>query len=296
MDNKKTEAPVSDIFCALRQIDGEIESYEEITRLRAPGKKRGCYRVHLIDGRIVKGRCFDSHEQRESFSALCSALVDLPFSRVLSAHGSAIIEEWIAGSSVSSHELSCGMTGKLAAVLGHLNGRRIPSNAIIGAIAGVDWHAARLRNLLAELNDKQRIDSAFAGKLIELADDHRPKDFACGLIHTDFHPQNMIRRQQDDVWIIDNEGLRIGVLDFDIARCWRRWPMTNEQRTQFQHAYSDFRSLTPFLENQTFWAINTLVLTATINERYGRPIEGFLTSLSRIVDNDAGALWPSASV
>ena len=295
MDNKTTEILASDIFGALREIDGEIKSYEEITRLRAPGKKRGAYRIHLIDGRVVKGRCFGSHEQRQYFSALSSALVGLPFSRVLSAHGSAVIEEWITGSCVSSHDLRGGMTHELAAVLGHLHGRRIPSNAITAGIHGVDWHAARLRNLLAELKDKQRIDAAFAGKLIELADDHRPKDFACGLIHTDFHPQNMIRRQQDDVWIIDNEGLRIGVLDFDIARCWRRWPMTDEQRTKFQHAYSDFRSLTPFLENQIFWAINTLALTATINSRYRRPIDGFLTSLSRIADNDAGALWPIAS-
>ncbi len=287
--------PGTDIQQAVEILGGEIDSSEEITGLRAPGKLRVCFRLRLKDGRTVKGRRFASTEKRETFTALCPALDGLPFSRLLAAYGTAAIEEWVPGIPVELDDLADGAIGDLATVLGHLNRRPIPCEASTAKIRGVNWHANRLTNLLAELTQKEHLNSAFATKIIDLASDNRPPDFECGVIHTDFHPQNMVLREQHEIWTIDNEGLRIGVLDFDIARCWRRWPMTREQREVFRQAYGYFRCLDSFLAHQKFWSISTLVLTARINERHGRPIQGYLNTLAQIVQNEDDALWPQHS-
>ena len=285
--------PGTDIQKAVKFLGGDIDSSEEITGLWAPGKRRACFRLQLKDGRIVKGRRFASVEKRETFSTLWPVLDGLPFSRLLAAHGIATIEEWVSGIPVEPDGLVDGSIGELATVLGTLNCRRIPRAASTAKIHGVNWHANRLRNLLAELTTEGHMDSAFATRIFDLASDNRPPDFECGVIHTDFHPQNMVLRRQNELCTIDNEGLRIGVLDFDLARCWRRWPMTDAQRGAFQRAYGHFRCLDSFLSHQVFWSINTLVLTARINARYGCPIEGFLDTLAQIAQNVDEALWPN---
>lgn len=287
--------PDTDIQKAVEILEGEIDASEEITGLRAPGKRRACFRLRLKDGRIVKGRRFASVEKRETFTSLCPALDRLPFSRVLAAHGAATIEEWVPGTPVEPDDLVGGFTGDLATVLGNLNRRPIPREASTAKIRGVNWHTNRLRNFLAELTTQGHVNSTFTTKIFDLASDNQPPDFECGVIHTDFHPQNMVLREQNEICTIDNEGLRIGVLDFDIARCWRRWPMTREQRNVFRQAYGHFRCLDSFLAHQKFWSISTLALTARINERHGRPIQGYLNTLAQIVQNEDDALWPQHS-
>ena len=284
--------PGEDILQAVGILGGEIESIEEITRLRATERRRACFRLRLKDGRTVKGRRFGSAEKREAVTAFYPALDGLPFSRLLSVYGAATIDEWVHGEPISADDLSVESVRQLASILGTLNRRKVPREVSTANVCGVDWHSNRLKNLLCELNSGGHIDSNIATKLFDLAIDSRPLGLECGVIHTDFHPQNMILKQPDEIWTIDNEGLRLGVLDYDIARCWRQWPMTQAHRETFCQAYSQFRCLTSFLAHQTFWSTCTLVLTATINARFGRPIQSFLEKLDRVAQNEDNVLWP----
>ena len=51
---------------AVAKLGARIGSAAEITRLQKPGKRRACFRLQLRDGRIVKGRRFQSAAKRES--------------------------------------------------------------------------------------------------------------------------------------------------------------------------------------------------------------------------------------
>lgn len=281
-----------EIAKGLASIGGELASIEEVTNLRTKTKDRACYRIGLTDGRTVKARRFASVEKQQAFINLSPALDGLPFNRVLSASGCVVIEEWIIGSAVQSHSLTTDDTRQLATVLARLNRKGIPSTVRTKTLQGVEWHAARLHNLLQNLVKKKKIESSLAAKLLKIAEAHQPKDFELGVIHTDFHPQNMIRCPNDEIWTIDNEGLRIGVLDFDLGRCLTRWSMTPTQRKTFYQGYAEVRSLAPFLENQIFWAINTLVLTTEINDNHGRSIDQFLARLSCFTENSKDGIWP----
>lgn len=292
MTQNSNQVPDPEIAKGLASIGGELSSIEEVTTLRTKTKDRACYRIGLTDGRTVKARCFASIEKRQAFMNLIPALDGLPFNRVLTASGCVVIEEWIDGSAVQSHSLTSDDTRQLATVLARLNRKRIPSTVRTKTLQGIEWHVARLGNLLQNLVKKNRIESSLAGKILKIAEAHQPKDFELGVIHTDFHPQNMIRCPNDEIWTIDNEGLRIGVLDFDLGRCLTRWAMTPTQRKTFFHGYSEVRSLAPFLEHQTFWAINTLVLTIEINDNHGRSIDHFLARLNCVTENSKDGIWP----
>jgi len=292
MTQNLNQVPDLGIAKGLASIGGELASIEEVTTLRTKVKDRACYRIGLTDGRTVKAMCFASLGKRQAFTSLIPALDGLPFNRILTASGCVVIEEWINGSAVQAHSLTAENTRQLATVLARLNRKRIPSTVVSNTLQGIEWHAARLHKLLQNLVEKNKIESSLAGKILKIAQAHQPKDFEFGVIHTDFHPQNMIRCPNDEIWTIDNEGLRIGVLDFDLGRCWTRWSMTPKQRKTFVHAYSEIRSLAPFLEHQTFWAINTLVLTSEINDNHGRSIDHFLARLSCITEGSKDGVWP----
>ena len=283
--------PGTDILQAVRILGGEVDSFEETTRL-ATGRRRACFRLKLKDGRTVKGRRFASEEMRESFTALYPALDGLPFSRLLACFGFATVEEWVPGTQVHAEYLDSQQMDGLATVLGRLNCRPIPHAASTARIRGVSWHANRLRNLLSELVADGYMESDYAARTLNLALDDMPPDFECGVIHTDYHPGNMILKQQNEIWTIDNEGLRIGVLDYDLARSWRQWPMTPQQRETFLKAYGRFRRPDSFLAHQRFWSISTLVMTARINSRHQRPIQGFLETLDQNLQDESDAFWP----
>jgi len=289
------QGPGTDILEAVNNLGGEIDTAEEITRLRAPENRHACFRLQLTDGRTVKARRFHSAEKRASVTSLYPPLAGLPFSRILSVHGAATIEEWIHGSPVEPGELTTELTHKLATILGTLHSWNVPPEISRTRRHGMARYFNRLRDQLAELADQGHIDSQTARRIFERAMNREARELENGIIHTDFHPRNMIMRPNGEVWIIDNEDIRLGPLDYDLARCWRQWPMTRAQRDAFCRAYGEFRSLDSFIAYEEFWSICTLVNTAKIHMRHGEPIRSFLKQLEEIVERAGDALWPEQS-
>lgn len=289
------QGPGSDILEAVRKLGAGIDTVEGITRLRAPGRRHASFRLKLTDGRTVKGRRFKSAERRESVTALYPLLEGLPLSRILSVHGAATIEEWIHGSPVEPGELGTELIHDLASILGTLHSRSVSRGISPTQTRGMDWHSGRLRNQLTQLVDLDQIGSETARKLFDRAMDSQATGLENGIIHTDFHPRNMVMKQDGEIWIIDNEGIRLGALDYDVARCWRQWPMTRAQRDIFCKAYRDFRSLDSFLAHQEFWSICTLVHSARIHLRHRQPSHCFLERLEQLSLRAGDALWPELS-
>jgi hypothetical protein len=287
--------PDSDILEAVRSLGSEIATVEEITRLWVPGDQHACFRLQLRDGRTVKARRFDSQEKRESVTALSPSLAGLPFSRILAAHGAATIEEWIDGSQVELADVSLDLTRELATILGTLHSREVPREASTRKSPDMGWYSGRSKLQLDLLGEAGHIDPETAKQLVVRATSREATELETGITHTDFHPRNMVMKPGGEVWIIDNEDLRLGAFDYDLARCWRQWPMTPAQRGAFCRAYSGFRSLDSFVAYQEFWSICTLVNTARIHMRYLQPIGTFLRQLEQISRRTEVTLWPEGS-
>ena len=159
----------------------------------------------------------------------------------------------------------------------------------------MSWYSDRLRDQLELLVEEGELDSRTARRLFDRATNREETELEKGIIHTDFHPRNMIMREDGEVWIIDNEDIRLGAFDYDLARCWGQWPMTGAQREAFSKAYGVFRSMDSFFAYQEFWSICTLVNSAKIHARHLQPIQSFLKQLEQLSQNAEDTLWPQAS-
>ena len=289
---KSAQSLGEDLIGLIDELGGRLESAEDITRLESPKSSKACFKLLFEDGRMFKGRRFKSAERRKSVSDLVSLLEGLPFSPVIATHGAAIMEEWIIGSQLLADDMSADQTRKMATILGTLHAiEHYPENPPAHNLESA-WYIVRLRNQLAKLVQKGRLESDTRHTLIGLAESNRPGDLEAGIIHTDYHPRNMVIDQDGEIWIIDNEGIRLGACDFDIARCWRQWPMTRAHREVFCSAYSKFRSLDVFFAHQKFWGIYTLALSAKVYLQHGRPIRQFVEDLYRISRGAEYTLWP----
>jgi hypothetical protein len=69
------------------------------------------------------------------------------------------------------------------------------------------------------------------------------------------------------VWIVDNEGLGFGALDFDLARSWYRWPLAPELRQAFYRGYGEHRPVDSLRAHFWYWAISVLVASAVFRLR-----------------------------
>lgn len=275
-----------DILAAAEFVGGVVVAAEGITTLRSRGGRHLCFKLRFADGRTVKGRSFRSLDRRETVSALAPRLRGLPFSRLLADHGSATIEEWIDGTPVRADSMSPDGVGGLARVLVTLHRREASDEA---AQAGP--FSRRLQKQLGLLVDESHLGSQVAAALHERALENKAGGLEAGIIHTDYHPRNMIATRGGEVWIVDNEGIRHGALDFDLARCWQQWPMTPMQREAFCQAYAERRSLKSFLAHQVFWSIVTRVHSARIHLRRRQPVEALLAALERTARGDDAGLW-----
>jgi hypothetical protein len=275
-----------DIHAAAELLGGVVAAAEGITTMRSRGGRHLCFKLQLADGRTVKGRFFHSLERRERVTALAPRLRGLPFSRILGVHGSVTIEEWIDGTPVRADALSPDGIGGLARVLVTLHLREAPGEA-----AHAESLSRRLKKQLGLLVDDGYMGSQVAAALHERALENEADGLRAGIIHTDYTPRNMIARGDGEIWIVDNEGMRHGALDYDVARCWQQWPMTPTQREAFCQAYAEHRSLEAFLAHEVYWSIVAQVHSARFHLRHQQPIDALLEPLERTARGDDVVLW-----
>lgn len=198
------------------QLGGKIESVEELTRLQSPNSNKACFKLQFKDGRTVKGRRFRSTEQRKSVTALIQLLEGRPFSRVIAAHGVATIEEWIMGTPLQAVDMNADQIRHMAAILASLHSIPYFRENCSAQVRDIAWYFSRMRNQLAELVNQGSLEPDAVHNLVDLAENCRPMKLEVGVIHTDFNPRNMVINQGGEIWIVDNEEIRLGVLDYDI--------------------------------------------------------------------------------
>jgi thiamine kinase-like enzyme len=103
----------------------------------------------------------------------------------------------------------------------------------------------------------------------------------------------MVVTPEGQVVVIDNEGLRVGPLDYDLARCWSRWPMTGTQRQAFCDGYRQYRSLETFQAHRQFWAIRAMSQSLSVHLKHGKENPQALAALRCIAAGDDRQFWPT---
>jgi hypothetical protein len=289
---KKFESELGpDLLGAVARLGLSVTNFSEISRKPGGPGGRACFRLQLDNGQILKGRHYGSAERCREVVSLYGFLEGLPFGKVLASSGQSTVEQWIEGTSLDSHEIPRAQFDSLVNLLGILHIRPVVPDDWCGNARTLDDHLNSVSKKLCVLAKHDCLRDLQAVELKRLVESHLPVHADTGLIHMDFHPRNMVLGQDRKIWIVDNELLRLGIIDLDVARSWRLWPMTPEQREQFGRTYGKLRDLDNFLSHQVFWAIITLVGSAHYHLRLGRPIQHYLHAMQRILDGDEGGYW-----
>ena len=276
----------------LRAAGMQAEAVLEITRLTSPLQKKRNFRVDTTDGRRVKARLFPTTERRQRVAALMPLLAGLPFARILAHGGRVTLEEWIEGNALDPLAVTVALARQAGDILGSLHTRGGYDDTYC---AGMPDTRALLERLDRHLEVVQLHGAASAKQcrqLAMLARDHCPDSLDSGLIHADFCLDNMVLTASGELFLVDNEDLRVGVLDYDLARCWSRWPMTPGQRRAFLEGYEHYRSASAFTAHKGFWGVIALVMSLQVFLRHGHSRLDLQEALLHLARGATEDLWP----
>lgn len=227
--------------------------------------------MELADGRIVKVRRASRVAAARRYAALVRALPQLPLAPVYLREGRVVVEAWIRGAPLSALPRTPARIAAAAAILRALHDvRRLGGRGLVARRASTRHFGADLARRLAALvaagavgaRDAARIDRALAAT--------RPTHARIGVIHGDLCAENLVEDRAGGLHVVDNAGMRIGFLDYDLARAWYRWPMPNGAWRLFLACYADGGPI-DLAAPAPFWRLAAVIRSAYLRVTRATP-------------------------
>jgi hypothetical protein len=260
----------ADMRVLVDRVGVHLAEVATLTRLPSPVMAHASFRLRFADGRVLKARRVESAAQAERMHTILDVLDARHFPRVLDRQGAALLEEWVPGEALAQ-EVAPALASRCGGVLGSMH-RVIPP----AGVGGSHDHAAKRLDLLERqaqaLVRLGVLESGAAVRLLAIARAHVPVDIAFGVIHRDFCAENIVLPEPERPCVVDNETVWVDACDFDLARTWYRWPMTEAEQAAFLGGYATHRSPRAFLDSFPFWAFCVLVDTALFRQRARTPL------------------------
>ncbi len=257
-----------DLEALVAALDAPVRRIVTLTRLRAPGVEHGSFRLELLDGRVLKGRRLLSPEHAARVTAILEVMDRRHFPPVIAHLGEALLEEWRPGEPLDHATLGPTPMRQCGAILGAVH-RAAPPAVEVDARARPEARLAAARWQSHTLVRAGVLSAASRKRLIALLEAQLPADAAIGVIHRDFCAENLVWDASGQPHVVDNETMQVGAFDFDLARTWYRWPMTDAQAIAFLDGYSAHRSPESFLASFVFWTLVMLVDVSRYHLRVG---------------------------
>jgi Ser/Thr protein kinase RdoA (MazF antagonist) len=242
---------------------------------------RAAFRVSLADGRQLKARRVESTQRCESLARIWPLLKGLPFAAGLARQNACLLEPWIVGHELSPDRATPAQLEEAGDMLGRLHRLAVPASLTPGRRAAPARLLRTVEQRLGTLADLGLLTPARAATLFEEAHRHSPPQLETGLIHHDFCAENLIVTDPGALWAIDNEDMRVGALDADLARCFLRWPMSIGDREAFLAGYRRHRPDERYQAHARFWSIWALAGAAEFRASRRLPADQLLTQLRR---------------
>ncbi len=273
-----------DITAALRVLGVKASDAKPITGLPSPVSDRATVRIVLGDGRIVKARRFSRPAKAKRYASLVRSLGHLPVPAILSLAGRVTVEEWVEGRPLCDLASSRKRLHRAADILAavhateKLGRRRLPASASTRSL--VVGAKERIEKLVAA----GALSGSEAGALLVAIRRGAPTTARTGLTHNDFCAENIVEDTRGRLYVVDNGGLQLGFLDFDLARSWYRWPMPEAAWQAFLSRYRTWRRPPLAAAETLFWRIAAVVKSAQFRvSRRSAGVEIPLRGLRRLI-------------
>lgn len=251
---------------------GTIAGVTPISPLAAPTWKRAAYRIDLADGTALKGRRIESVAEASRLAQLHACLPNGPFPALVAHGGTALLEEWIDGAPVSDGDVPAHVAHAAGAILRSIHDATLPAGEV-----GPDrqypppnWRT-RLAGRFDELVRRGALTAGEATRALETAVTHVPVSNRFVLVHGDLAPENLIVDAGGRVRVIDNDSLDVHAAEFDFARVWYRWPMSDSERYAFEQGYGEPEIAARFRHHLPHWVVVVLVGAALFRINHDLP-------------------------
>ncbi len=253
--------PVRSLLLSRGETPLEIH---DVTVRAAVANKR-TYRLVFEGGRQAKARLLMGSDHAARWGDLRQKVGQQPFlSSLLSQAGTAVLEEWVEGEVLPQANPPVSLLQEVGAVLARIHQTEVPEQRL----EDVGVEAAKLRSLLSALTRFSAITQDEADQLdIELSG-RTPTLMHVGLAHHDFCGENLVLHASRGVVSIDHEWMRVGSLDFDVARAIRQWSLTSEERETFLRGYAAAGGPVN-LANLEFWLLANDIFASEVRVRRG---------------------------
>ncbi|HJQ83044.1 MAG TPA: aminoglycoside phosphotransferase family protein, partial [Candidatus Binatia bacterium] len=226
------------------------------------GSDGATFRIVLADGRVVKARRLSRADRAARFTSVVRRLAHPRLPVVLAVVGRISVEEWVDGTPLASLPLSADRLAQAADVLGGVHA----TVALDGRRLHVRTSTKRAHRIaeeqLATLVAEGRLGRADARRLVDALDRFAPPQALRGLTHNDLCAANLVEHPDGRLYVVDNEGLRHGFLDYDLARTWYRWRMPAAAWSTFVARYARWRDPSDGLPHAPFWRIAAVAKSA----------------------------------
>lgn len=255
-----------ELWTLIGAIGAPVVEAIPVTTVPSADSPRASFRVTLADGRILKGRRFETTTDVDRITRLSSLLDPRYFPPVLAHRGRALLTRWIPGRPLGHS----AWTSPLLRTCGRLQAsiHRLPASAEIAHLRRrpLDWDR-RLDQLLGGLVAREALEAGRAREVYRLAVLHAPTTASTRVCHTDFCGDNIVITDVEQVCVIDNEGITVDSCEYDLARTWYRWPMTPSQQRAYADGYGAHDHAVRFAAHFLHWALLAVTESAAFRVR-----------------------------
>jgi hypothetical protein len=255
-------AELPGVAAALAALGAAIVAAEPVTTLAVPGSRRFAFRVRLDDGRIVKLRRLLRPEPTARAWSLIEGVPDLPFPRLLARTSEIVVETWIDGKRPGAPPTD-EVLAAAARVLARLHAMPLEDRGAPRRLST----ATLARETLARLDvlrGRRLLADAHADRLAALVGRLAPVEAAIGVTHNDLCGENVVLDGKGVLWVVDNEAMNVGFLDYDLARTWYRWSLDPTSWLTFVDAYHAAGGATPEESAWPFWRTAAVARSAVV--------------------------------
>jgi aminoglycoside phosphotransferase (APT) family kinase protein len=195
-------------------------------------------------------------------------LADAPLAALLLLEGRIAIEEWVDGTPLAALPRRVDDVRRAGDVLGRLHATRRIGARRLRARASTRPLVAVTERRLARLSAGGALTGAEVRALRRVLGRFAPPVASWGVTHNDFCAENLVERPSGELVAVDNEGMRLGFLDYDLARTRYRWAMPATAWRAFLDGYAGWRDPGGYVRHAPFWCVAALVKSAHV--RFGR--------------------------
>jgi thiamine kinase-like enzyme len=139
-------------------------------------------------------------------------------------------------------------------------------------VGSVDPLLTKTLHRLDALREADLVTDAERRRLVDQLRAGLPSRSARGPVHGDLCAENLVVTPDGRIVSIDNERVRIDFLDYDLARTFVRWPMSDSLRERFERRYTTWGRSVPEAREVSAWRVCAAVKSAFTLR--GTPIVG----------------------